>query len=672
MSKATKTFTPASLLKCFDPPDDFTGEVGWLCGYSADASFLDAAVQRFTLETAAQRAYIGRVALLALLDPGQPQIRPHEAPGVLHAPLKDLARKPFALLHAKVALLMFRHQSEAEVWRMRLVVSTGNWTRQTLEESLDLAWAIELRDNEFTDTSVQYQQIRADIRNAWNMLRWLVELFDISAITAMPNCRSALLIDRMRDICDSVTATSNLRSRFFDNRRKGLLTQLPELARRHAGSVRRNCVYMGSGFYEGSVSQGQVPGVLRKIVNALKEPKGDEGPLLTSSASVFVIAERTGCQAVALGLSAMKTLGWTVCPPAQPAFLGSSVRTLHAKFIMSANDLSRTNNKCVSAWVYLGSGNLTPPGFVNYMSPSNGNLEAGVVFADESLTWYEDKQSPECWVQNRLPIQYDHEFGQEGIPLPIQGSEFPERPPAFEAAPVAWCRYEAQPEQARLVFSSAGSADFTVLDAQGFPCKRINELEVEWPAASPRSVQVRWLDGEELKSAFVPVVDAVGRICGASLPALDMDGAWWQLERFPLAPPPEEESEKTPPPDHKRQAKKNASPEVMRERETAVRVMMRLVENIANKQTSLSETDWPLWCESLKQTLLQAKDSAAVKAFEQWKLNPLSPLREAPFRPWFAETHGSQNSDRYEQALDFVEQAWGVSGYESVAGGTFN
>jgi hypothetical protein len=74
-----------------------------------------------------------------------------------------------------------------------------------------------------------------------------------------------------------------------------------------------------------------------------------------------------------------------------------------------------------------------------------------------------------------------------------------------------------------------------------------------------------------------------------------------------------------------------------------------------------------VWCASLQQTLLQAKDSAAVKAFAQWQLNPLSPLRAAPFRPWFAEDRTSANSMRYEQALDRVEVAWRVSHCEPVS-----
>jgi len=134
MSKRDPIFNPLSLAQHFEAPDEFFGCFGWVCGYSADFGFLDDAVERFTRRMQAQRAYEGRIALALMLDPGNPQITPNEVPGVIHLALRGTL--PFRLLHAKVALLGFRHASDARQWRLRLIVSTGNWTRQTLEDSL--------------------------------------------------------------------------------------------------------------------------------------------------------------------------------------------------------------------------------------------------------------------------------------------------------------------------------------------------------------------------------------------------------------------------------------------------------------------------------------------------------------------------------------------------------
>src|ERR1700693_4527956 len=127
-----KTFKPPSLAQLFDAPEEYRGSFAWLCGYSADAGFLDDAAARFMCQTRGQRSYAGRIAIALMLDPGNPQIYPIEAPGVLHLPFQN-DRKPFALLHARIGVLGFCHATDARRWCLRVIVSTGNWTRQTLE-----------------------------------------------------------------------------------------------------------------------------------------------------------------------------------------------------------------------------------------------------------------------------------------------------------------------------------------------------------------------------------------------------------------------------------------------------------------------------------------------------------------------------------------------------------
>ena len=68
-------------------------------------------------------------------------------------------------------------------------------------------------------------------------------------------------------------------------------------------------------------------------------------------------------------------------------------RSLHAKFIFSAN-YRDNSDLCNRAWLYLGSGNLTSPGFANQMASQSGNLEAGVVITPESLRWIPAKGIP--------------------------------------------------------------------------------------------------------------------------------------------------------------------------------------------------------------------------------------------------------------------------------------
>ncbi|MGO8657062.1 hypothetical protein ACC771_15715, partial [Rhizobium ruizarguesonis] len=94
-----------------------------------------------------------------------------------------------------------------------------------------------------------------------------------------------------------------------------------------------------------------------------------------------------------------------------------------AKFLFSASFHERSDN-CINAWVYLGSGNLTGPGFTQAMSSSAGNLEAGVVFAPRGLVWYPKKTNdPAKVVSNLLPVQWDTKI--EDLETLSTGGEMP-------------------------------------------------------------------------------------------------------------------------------------------------------------------------------------------------------------------------------------------------------
>ncbi|MNL74039.1 hypothetical protein D3C87_1995960 [compost metagenome] len=97
--------------------------------------------------------------------------------------------------------------------------------------------------------------------------------------------------------------------------------------------------------------------------------------------------------------------------------------------------------------------------------------------------------------------------------------------------------------------------------------------------------------------------------------------------------------------------------------------MMELIENIAEKQTAIDRRDWEPWCRRLEQTLIRMKDSGPVAYFQMQqapRLNPLSPLRVAPFRPAFAETADTPEGRLYEEVLKRIEASWGVEDMERM------
>jgi len=639
-------FKPASLAQLFEPPEQHQGIFGWLCGYAADAGFLEDALERFSGLTQAQRAHQGRILLAVMLDPGNPQIAPAEAPGALHLPVKA-AKLPFALMHAKVAILGFQG---ADGFVLRVIVSTGNWTRQTLEESLDLAWHLDLLSKD-TDTEA-VRQDRADLAAAWDFLSSLQQSFDLRLLerAAGKDNESATAAARFAEWISQIAKRHReYRPRFFDSRERSLFAQLPDLVKHHACDVRRNYIALGSGFFDGDGSGDKF--VPERILEALWENK-----LVKASCGKDLFVNPLACQAVAARQSSIEKKGWTIRAARAPTYFGAAPRALHAKFIFSAN-WSERSDKCSSPWVYLGSGNLTSPGFMN-KAGSAGNLEAGVVFAPEALRWSVEgkKDNGADVVTNLLPIHWDD---AEKTPLPAlqAGQDMPERDAAFVAAPVTLFLWDERPEGASLTPQGEVLGKFELLDPEGRPCKRLADGGFAWLGKRPRQVTVAWPAEGNARKASVPVIDCYGRYCAADLPPLDLEEAWIQLANFPM-PPEDEELARGDSVDAVDGVLADGVALATPPSAYPVRRMMILVEDIAAKQVAIAEPDWAMWCNRLEQVLTQAKDSAVVRAFRSIALNPLHPLFAPAFRPAFAVTVQTQEGARYEAALNAAIAAW--------------
>ena len=538
MKMDDRHFKPPSLAQQFNSPDGYFGVFGWLCGYSADEGFLDDAIERFVGQTNNQRAYVGRIALALLLDPGNFQISPAEVPGVLHLPLKGQA-KPFTLLHAKVGLLGFRHLTDAGVSRLRLIVSSGNWTRETLEDSLDLAWSFDVCSESLPKPDAHTQQACGDLKAAWSMLSWLRGYFDCRALDAIPQGRADTESTHNRKLLErwvrrAIAKATDFSPRFLDNRKRSLLAQLPDIIRFEGGTVSRNYLAMGSGFYESVQDKDEIPSVLTTTVEHLQK----DG-LLTKWPEIDVFVNPLSCQAVAESLPSIIKRGWAVREAGKPPYFGASHRALHAKFVFSAN-WRANSNLCNSAWLYLGSGNLTGPGFTNQMNSSSGNLEAAVVLFPKDLRWATEKGVlPDHVIQNVLPVQWDTDFSQSPEAL-APGNDMPERDQQFLAPPVSHLFWRNEEGGGWLRASEDTPEPFDVLDYAGNGCSRDPIEGYHWSTERPRQVQLLWKFCGLERRAFVPVIDEFGRFAATTLTAIDIDEAWWQLANFPM--PPDDEN----------------------------------------------------------------------------------------------------------------------------------
>ena len=314
----------------------------------------------------------------------------------------------------------------------------------------------------------------------------------------------------------------------------------------------------------------------------------------------------------------------------------------------------------------MGSGNLTRAGFSSKVSRKGGNLEAGVIFAPDGLRWkYEKGMNLDTLVTNLLPMQWDSECSS-GQKLEA-GSSMQEREAQYIAAPVAWLDWREDLADRYLKIPNGATDVFVVLDDSGAAHAADENGRVLWSGERPREVTLTWTNEDGDHKVLVPVLDEFGRIAGTTLPKLALDQAWWQLSNFPL--PPDEDDLLDD------MGETEAGVQLMKthhvNRATAasnypIRQMMELVENIADKQVQVDESDWIAWCTRLEQCLFQAAESPALEEFVKLKINPLSPLWDTPFRPKFAEDGSMTKGQYYEEVLRKVECAWAVTSLEKL------
>lgn len=648
---AKPKITRMSLAQHFTAPDDYAGEFGWLCGYSADEAFLRIAAERFSTENASARAASGCIRLGLLLDPGNPQLTTAAVPGVMHFPAKrqDL---PFVLLHAKVAVLGYRRLDDPNDWQLRVLVSTGNWTRATLEDNIDLVWRVDI-DSRGLDSSTSRDC--ADLAAAWDMLTWLRGFFDTSILDVIPVGRSdtetRLALQHLEAWAGMAWAHAKGSSRFIDNRRQSLWAHVQRKVKNEK-HVSRNYLAIGSAYFQGGDS-ANMPSVLKTVVSGLHEEL-----LLTGSAEVDLFVNPDACQAVASAGPAIANEGWTIRPPKKTG--GQTF--MHAKFIFSAN--ARTDwNQCSSPWLYFGSGNLTGPGFLKKASAAGGNLEAGVVLTTEHMLWREAAgEDPSRVIENLLPVQWEREANiVAGLQ---QGDDMADREAQFVSLPLVYFTWQADSAQTGwLVIPASSSGHFDVLDHHGAVCGRDATARIRWQGGRPGQVGLRWIVDGKVHQAQVPVLDEQGGIATTPARPLTLEEAGWELSSFPVrrsdGDPGGTDCTGEPPTDSEDPVKAGRQARTL---QYPIRMMMQQLDKVAEIGCRVNQLDWRMWCCRLEQGLCQASDSAEVETFRTLGINPLSALLAPAFRPAYAEMDQSIEGKRYEEAITRIALAWKVNG----------
>lgn len=638
---------PPSLLDLFSPPDNYDGVFGWICGYSADSYFMQEARQNFCNGGDRAISRNGKIALALMLNPTCPRI--YDVPGVLHLPAEQNVFKAGKLQHAKVAILHYKAMEDNGSDIIRLIVSTGNWTTQTVMHSIDMFFSVDITaDADDDDVGL------ADLQAAWNMMEELHKHYDLSLLKRadIPNIlqEDGRLKKIMEDFAKSKKKSppkSKKAPRFIDNRKSSLLEQISQSVQKHS-SVQRNYIAMGSGFFE-SCNKELLPSVPKRILKKLEK-------ILTKSAEVALIVNPHACQAISIGKKVIDDEGWVVLPAKTPDNIknkNDESKTLHAKFIFSASQKGN-GKKCLNDWTYFGSGNLTNPGIMHSFG-KGGNLEAGVILFDQKLSWTSDVNKHDLY-SDKLPFKKT-EPPVETDSLKYRDEE-PDFSPKFEAFYLPYLLWKKN------IQGSGGKlfapADYNIKNIEfktlsGHWIK--GEEYLNWPDKQPTSILAR----HEGIESMVQIIDEFGRIGNSYIRPPTLEETLENLVAFPSVLPdddPDDEPDTNPP--KNKDSNNNINRNSKYSGPNNLRPILRAIETIAEQQCQIEKNEWSAWCRRLGMALSDAGGSEFIQQFNAMEtgMNIIEILLEPAFRPSFAETNISEEGRVYEETLENIRHLY--------------
>jgi len=633
----------------FAPEPNQFGTHMLICGLSADIETLERITSVFTGQSKVQRAANGLLRSVLMLDASARLLSPLAVPGMLQlAPCAATDWKQrTSLMHAKVALMGYAASPFAAPTSLRLVVSTGNWTRETWGSGsqIDMFWSATCKT---LQPGERPTQAHADIAAALAFFEQLMSGLYPQSTTFLQGQALAmpwLEIWKVQLPMDKPKTRTN----FIHSLEKPLFDQIKKRFPKTGIST----LVAGSGFFEqASKGAASKPEVLARL-----EELGNPGKryLVSNTDQAGALAGWVGANLKKAGSGELG--GWNLCAPADPLQAKQTfARTfLHAKYIAGLKRVYASKNDTGTLGVlYLGSGNLSRAGLLtsaslgagNSRRRQMGNIEAGI-FMDEEIV------IAQIW----RALARGKPLTPEAMTAMVPGDGEPIFEPR-DPPPVLFARAEGR--RLYLVRSAApplalqlritGTGDW--LDIQA------GQEEIALPDESiPPIVWVRLPATPSLANPEVhevPVFSENGIFC-RQLPAeLSADDVLDALLAFPAAPP------YLPDPDAPVEASgKFSTAGSDSARRYPLRLLASLIEAIGQRNCALTKEQFPFWLSQLRVLLLQQVSQADRSAVRRTGVDLFPALHQPGFTPpWLNESPALKTS--YESLVGDIQRAWTI------------
>lgn len=671
-----------SLLNLFSPPDDKRrGVFGLVCGLSAEEQFMDSALERFTGLGRTSRKHTANLSLMLCRDI---HIQPRWLVPGLYEPFPS-AQLPetIKLMHAKVALLGFGLSAAGEPDYYRLIVSTGNWTKESVNNNINLAWFC---DHHVTGTDDQRQNA-ADILEAVNFWQQLLGVANSKTGYYQLDEPARERIGHFLEVLTAnIPSPKKTPPRFISNLLDGKAAQVDgdfqadsmgaHVIQRfsHTGT-RRNLIVCGSGFFEQAAPGNKAgePEVIKNLSGNLVKSK-----VLTKDAYHWLVINPKKCGAAGPWItnSDLDGLNWTICLPRHPDFKNTPY-PFHAKYVFIGNN---NDSSITSGLLYLGSGNLSKQGFA--LSPgAGGNIEAGVIFDTKR---YDDIDEL-CIC---LGIDPDNDLDLTDIPEDTEGEDSEQENNEVQVPPpIASCLWSPKTQKLTWKWTDT-NWDEVQLNGQ-LLVPDLFELNIPDPAIDlSGGVKLSAKKNGRIYEWFIPVFTANNAFCCPPVQPKTGRGIIDALAAFPHYSSEDDDDDEDDGGDDGGgivptiPGVQNADFSELRDEldRFPLHLATALIETIAEKNQQLTPGELPDWVALLRRTLIEEMNAETKSQLMTLGGNMLDPLLTekgfAPAQPPVAEINmlhkisGSiliHPEEAYAKAIREIMEDWRIHAGTPIA-----